>query len=631
MYHTKKIGVFISHIMGYYQKNVCQGIIDKALEYGYTAEIFTTMDGENLGEYGIGEESILHIPNYANYDGIIFASETYPMTDLKNQILEALQKECTCPVVEIAVSNQHFPAVALENCSMVSDLTRHLVSVHHYNRICFLGCSSERYFSDSRENYYRNTMQELKKNVTPNDVFCCDYDSTQIADALAFFLESEQKPDAVICYNDRMALLFMMAAKNAGFKIPQDIAITGCDCTEDGAHVTPALTSVTFPVYELGVSAVEKLLLLMQKETVPAVTNITAAPFFSASCGCPTQTVTDPLFFQHRLNERIGSLEDSILTSMRMSAAFQRISDLDEGMNLLENYVHIIDGCKEFYLCLYSDWNVVSDQIQGLTHFVDDADMHSDEIILKLAIRDQKRLPECSFRKTPDHSLLPAHIYQASNSAYIYTPLFFEDKEFGYIALSYKDNHIDYHFQLVHWFMDINQMLQSICEAKCTSLLIHQLEDIYTKDSLTNLYNKSGFIQYATPLLNQAANENLAVTCFHFHIDNLDKINTSFGHAEGDFALRVTGHALSACMQPADICARFSGNDFYLISSTYTQAAAEELIPRIQKYLTNYQHLSNKDYTISIHGTYSYATALEHDTDKALEFLLTACGNIKDA
>ena len=35
MYHTKKIGVFVSHIVGEYQRSICQGIIDQASEYGY--------------------------------------------------------------------------------------------------------------------------------------------------------------------------------------------------------------------------------------------------------------------------------------------------------------------------------------------------------------------------------------------------------------------------------------------------------------------------------------------------------------------------------------------------------------------------------------------------------------------
>ena len=93
IYHTKKIGIFISHLFGYYQKHVCQGIIDKALEYGYTAEIYTSMDGEDLGAYGIGEESILQVPNYNSLDGIIFASGTYPSTDLKNKILRKLASD----------------------------------------------------------------------------------------------------------------------------------------------------------------------------------------------------------------------------------------------------------------------------------------------------------------------------------------------------------------------------------------------------------------------------------------------------------------------------------------------------------------------------------------------------------
>ena len=64
--------------MGFYQKNVCQGIIDKALEYGYTAEIFASMDGENLGDYSLGEESILTLPNFDDLSGVdVYKRQTY--------------------------------------------------------------------------------------------------------------------------------------------------------------------------------------------------------------------------------------------------------------------------------------------------------------------------------------------------------------------------------------------------------------------------------------------------------------------------------------------------------------------------------------------------------------------------
>ena len=43
MFNYRKIGVFISHIYGPYQRELCQGIIDKASSYGYRVEFFHQM------------------------------------------------------------------------------------------------------------------------------------------------------------------------------------------------------------------------------------------------------------------------------------------------------------------------------------------------------------------------------------------------------------------------------------------------------------------------------------------------------------------------------------------------------------------------------------------------------------
>ena len=150
MYHSKTIGVFISHIFGDYQKNVCQGIIDKSLEYGYTAELFTSIDGEDLGPYSIGEEYLLNIPDFDALDGVIFVSGTYLSAELRDKILLKLQTECHCPIVEIAVTDTHFPHIVLENDSATRLLTEHLITEHNCRRICYLGCSGETYFSDQR-------------------------------------------------------------------------------------------------------------------------------------------------------------------------------------------------------------------------------------------------------------------------------------------------------------------------------------------------------------------------------------------------------------------------------------------------------------------------------------------------
>lgn len=592
MYHTNKIGVFISHIFGAYQQGVCQGIIDKALEYGYTSEIFTSLDGENLGAYAKGEESILRIPNFDSFDGIIFASDTYISGELRQKILDKLTT-LSCPIVEIAVTNYHFPTVSLENSSTAKELTEHLISVHHASRICYLGCSDESFFSDMRENYYKEALQKYGKEPGANDIYQCGYDTTAVREALSFFCESGT-PDAVVCYNDRLALLFLAAALEAGLRVPEDIALTGCDNTPEGHNASPMLTTVSFPVYELGVAAVENLLKKIRGSSLPPVTLLKAKPIIYNSCGCKSAQNTNSVFFMQELSARISTLESSILGSMNMSASLSHVTDIDEGMNLLEQYVKEIEHCKEFYLCLYSDWDSVSSHILALTDR-EEAPADNDTILLKLALKNGRRLPECSYQKK---NLLPDYLYDSSECAYIYIPLFFEEKAFGYIALAYENNQIDYHFRLVQWQINMNQMLQSICEAKRTGLLVSRLEDIYMKDSLTGLYNKHGYNHFEEQLLNHAVSQNLSLTAFMIDMDGLKKINDTYGHSEGDFAIQVLGHALESTLNEGDLCARFSGDEFYMLAAGLSTDEAKARIENIYTYLDNYNKLSSKSYNV---------------------------------
>lgn len=78
----------------------------------------------------------------------------------------------------------------------------------------------------------------------------------------------------------------MTAAISAGYHIPEYLAITGCDHSEEGQNLTPSLTTVSFPVYELGEASVEKLMKLIHGENVPAITEVHAGMVLGSSCGC---------------------------------------------------------------------------------------------------------------------------------------------------------------------------------------------------------------------------------------------------------------------------------------------------------------------------------------------------------
>ena len=57
-----------------------------------------------------------------------------------------------------------------------------------------------------------------------------------------------------------MALGVMKAAKDKGLKIPKNLSLVGFDDYESGAHLSPPLTAVRQPIYELGKEAGKKIL-----------------------------------------------------------------------------------------------------------------------------------------------------------------------------------------------------------------------------------------------------------------------------------------------------------------------------------------------------------------------------------
>lgn len=118
------------------------------------------------------------------------------------------------------------------------------------------------------------------------------------------------------------------------------------------------------------------------------------------------------------------SLEQNMLLNMHMSANLQCIDDLDTGIELLAEFALSLPDCREFYLCLYEDWDQISHHIREIT-FTEEEELCSDTVLLKLAIKNGKRLPECTFTK---RSILPDYLYDSNSSSYIYTPLFFGEK-----------------------------------------------------------------------------------------------------------------------------------------------------------------------------------------------------------
>ncbi|MCM8787913.1 MAG: sensor domain-containing diguanylate cyclase [Candidatus Omnitrophica bacterium] len=126
------------------------------------------------------------------------------------------------------------------------------------------------------------------------------------------------------------------------------------------------------------------------------------------------------------------------------------------------------------------------------------------------------------------------------------------------------------------------------------------------KDALTNLWNH-GYFQYKLDeeLLN-AKSKNYPLSILMIDIDDFKKFNDTYGHMQGDEALKKIGEFLNENVGEKNILCRYGGEEFAVILSSTPKEDATKLAENLREKLSESSILFNK-FTISI-GVASYPT-----------------------
>lgn len=602
MRKNKKIALFISHIFGEYQRNLCTGIISKAAEYGYHIDIFVSNDGETIEELEQGERSILKIPNFSSYRGVIIASGTYIDSVLKEQIFKSIKENCSCPVLNINQEPSEFYTLSIDNFHPMKELVSHLITTHKYQRISFLANKHDELFSNQRIESYQETMNEYKLSWSDDTIAWCNPNLDSVSEAVTSLLcNPEGLPEVIVCYNDSIALMVTKVLTEKGYTIPNDIAITGYDNLETARHNIPPITSVEFPAKELGELAIDTLIRIYAGEKPEKAITVSAQPVILSSCGCINPAIQRNNLYNLKLLDTITKREREMITDINLSSSLLNITDIDDGMEVLANFTNTINDLEGFYICLYPDWDTLSDSILDITDG-DDTNTYSNDLkLLKMGMKNGKRIPECSFSSD---ILLPSSVYSNSSIAFLYMPLYFKNKNFGYIALSYKNNHIRHTFSFMLWLRNINNMLQTIVSNYERTALISRLETLYLKDELTHFWNAKGFKKHCDTLLTKKNSSDTSIMVITLHINSFDQIHSQYGLDEAEHCILIVARAIESNQTDSLFCTRLEKNTFLLLLEDSLEKDAIELVKKVEKYIQNYQLIHKKTYTMTL--SYSY-------------------------
>jgi LacI family repressor for deo operon, udp, cdd, tsx, nupC, and nupG len=87
-------------------------------------------------------------------------------------------------------------------------------------------------------------------------------------------LERTERPTAVFCFNDEMAMGVLQVARRRSLRVPQDLSLVGFDDIRFSRHLEPALTTIAQPMREIGEGTVRLLLDILNGKTA-APTSVT--------------------------------------------------------------------------------------------------------------------------------------------------------------------------------------------------------------------------------------------------------------------------------------------------------------------------------------------------------------------
>jgi diguanylate cyclase (GGDEF)-like protein/PAS domain S-box-containing protein len=143
-----------------------------------------------------------------------------------------------------------------------------------------------------------------------------------------------------------------------------------------------------------------------------------------------------------------------------------------------------------------------------------------------------------------------------------------------------------------------NMSLQELdSKAKELARANAELENLSFIDDLTGLYNRRGFFTLAEHGVRLALREAKSYSVVFVDMDSMKAINDTWGHDEGNQALRDAAEVLRRAFRSSDVLARIGGDEFAVF---VLQADAEEVRSRIRQQLGHYAKEFKRSYKLSL-------------------------------
>jgi LacI family transcriptional regulator len=248
---TYTIGVIVPRLNSYFMSTVIAGIESIANSEGYN--LIISQSSESATKEVANAKTMFN----NRVDGLL-VSLAYDTPDIAH-FDQFFKKNIPLIFFDRVMDHPNCTNVLIDNRKAAYEATCHLIE-QGCRRIVHITATPKRNVYVDRLEGYKQALAEHKLPFNDKQVLINNLSQEAGIQAAEAILQMKQLPDGVFVANDNCAVGCMLALKQAGKRIPQDIAFVGFNNDPVSTVIEPNLTTINYPGYKMGEMAASNLI-----------------------------------------------------------------------------------------------------------------------------------------------------------------------------------------------------------------------------------------------------------------------------------------------------------------------------------------------------------------------------------
>lgn len=255
---SNTIGVVIPEVADSFFSHAIKGIEAVAREKGYHVLIYLTYESFER------EKAILTDFTSGRVDGVLISISGE--TPDGNHVEEMMEKKIPLVFFDRVLEYTNTAKVVTNDFESSYEATQYLIH-KGCTRITYLSISEHLTIISKRMEGYKKALHDNGLKHTASDVVVCSNDNEKNYALLKKVLSRKSRPDGIIASVEKLTTPVYLACKDAGLTIPDEVKVISFSNLETAAILSPALTTVMQPAFEMGKAAAVILFKAIEKKS----------------------------------------------------------------------------------------------------------------------------------------------------------------------------------------------------------------------------------------------------------------------------------------------------------------------------------------------------------------------------